>query len=172
MAPLVRTNSLHPEGRTQPHCAVSGVQSAAGNCSYQCAGSTRLCNFRASSSSPSLQLFPFNLSFQSVGVHTPPGESLALLISRVTMSCEPCGFPGFCLICGLKADPSRRLKAWWSTCTRRACCSLPGSGGGPQQGPRASRAMLPHTGVRWEPGPEQVRRTRCSQVRDGAGNGG
>ena len=62
---------------------------------------------------PSLHLLPFNLSFQSTGVHTPPGESLASLISTVTMSCEPCVFPSFHLICGLKADLSRQLKAWW-----------------------------------------------------------
>uniref|UniRef100_A0A663FFV6 Uncharacterized protein n=1 Tax=Aquila chrysaetos chrysaetos TaxID=223781 RepID=A0A663FFV6_AQUCH len=59
-----------------------------------------------------LQLFPLNLSFQSTVVHTPPGESLAPLISRATMSREPCGLPSFRLICGLKTDLSMWLKAW------------------------------------------------------------
>lgn len=31
MAPFVRANSLDPEGRTQPCCAVSGVQQGQGN---------------------------------------------------------------------------------------------------------------------------------------------
>lgn len=78
----VRVNFLYPTQRTQSHCAVSGVESEAGEHSGQCAGFTRLCNFRASSSSSSvfpLQLFLFNLSFQSMSVHNPLGESWRLL---------------------------------------------------------------------------------------------
>lgn len=117
MAPFVRVNSLHPEGRTQPCVDVSWVRSEAGKRSDQHAGSVRLCNFRTSLSSPGVSapacsFSPLISPFRARVFTLLQGESLAPLISRVTMSCEPCGFPGFRFICGLKADLSRQLKAW------------------------------------------------------------
>lgn len=91
------------------------------------------------------------------------------------MSFEPCGFPSFHLICGLKADPSRWLKDQQGCLYPQCPLFSTQVWGSPTWGPGEGRGMLPHTGLWWEPGPEQFRRIRYSGAHEpgmGQGMGG